>query len=82
MNYKIGEVIRMLEVSRQSLYNWERDGYIPTIHRTPTNQRVYSETDIQVIRDYIAFMHPKPPTFNKHAQETCKTSDSISRFRG
>lgn len=54
MTYRIGEVARMMEVSVQSLRRWEEQGFILSIHRSPTNRRIYTETDITAIKEYLS----------------------------
>jgi len=53
MSYSIGEVAKMLEVSPQSLRNWEVQGFIPKPHRSLTNRRRYGDEDIRAIRNYV-----------------------------
>ena len=53
MDYSIGEVAKILEVSPQSLRNWEKQGLIPKPHRRPTDLRQYTKEDIQTIKQFI-----------------------------
>ena len=54
MFYSIGEVAKALEISPQSLYQWEQQGFIPKPHRTPTNHRRYSSDNIKAIREFLS----------------------------
>ena len=54
MTYSIGEVAKMLNVSTQSLYKWEQQGFIPKPRRTPTNHRRYSSEDIKAIKEFLS----------------------------
>lgn len=53
MTYRIGEVARLLCVSRESLRNWEKDGLILKPQRSPTGYRMFSESDIQTIKLFL-----------------------------
>ena len=53
MTYSIGQVARMLELSTQSIRNWERQELIPKPSRSLTNRRKYTEDDIEAIREYL-----------------------------
>lgn len=53
MVYTIGEVAKMLEVSRESLRNWEKLGCIPKVYRRPTNRREYTEVNIETIKEFL-----------------------------
>ena len=53
MAYSIGEVAKMLRVSTQSLRSWEKERLTPTIDRTPTNRRVYTNEDIMAIQRFL-----------------------------
>ena len=54
MVYTIGEVAKMLEVSRESLRNWENQGFIPKCHRRPTDRREYTDTNVEAIREFLS----------------------------
>ena len=53
MIYKIGEVAKLLGVSAQTLRRWEWEGFIPKVHRCPTNRREYNEEDIKKIKEEL-----------------------------
>ena len=50
----VGRVAELLEVSAASLRSWEIQGLIPVARRTPTNQRVWDESQVQQIREWLA----------------------------
>ena len=53
MDYWIGHVAHLLDVSPQSLRTWEARGLIRKAHRSPTNRRRYTDGDIREIRKYL-----------------------------
>lgn len=53
VSFTINEVAKMLRVSRESLRNWESQGVIPKPKRRPTNQREYTDADIEAIKNYL-----------------------------
>jgi DNA-binding transcriptional MerR regulator len=54
MVYSILEVAKRLGVSRESLRNWEKQGFIPKPHRRPTNFREYTDADLEAIRTFLS----------------------------
>lgn len=53
MPYSIGEIAKMLGVSRESLRSWEKQGLIPKPHRRPTNIREYTDEGIKAIKQFL-----------------------------
>ena len=53
MNYRIGTIAKMLEVSAQSIRNWEAKGVIPYAYRTPTGHRIYADADVANLRKWL-----------------------------
>ena len=54
MSYSIGEIAKMLRISRESLRNWEAQGLIPKPNRRPTDIRSYSDEDIEAIKEMLS----------------------------
>ncbi len=54
MNYSIGEVAKMLGVSRESLRSWETQGFITKPYRNLTNLRRYTDTDVKAIKEFLS----------------------------
>jgi predicted site-specific integrase-resolvase len=50
--YRTNEVIKMIGISRATLYNWLRDGKIKEVLRDRNNFRIFTEEDIQRILAY------------------------------
>lgn len=53
MGYSIGRTAELLNVSVQSLRNWEKQNAIPRPDRRPTGHREYTEADIEAIKEYL-----------------------------
>lgn len=53
MEYSIGQVAKMLNVSAESIRNWERQKLIPKCARRPTNVRRFSFEDVEAIRQLL-----------------------------
>jgi len=52
--YTVGEVAKRLGVSASTIKLWEKAGSIPKARRVRLNKvRVYTESQIQVIEEYI-----------------------------
>jgi DNA-binding transcriptional MerR regulator len=54
MIYSIGQVAKMLGVSRESLRSWERQGFIPKPMRILNNLRRYTDADIEAIKEFLS----------------------------
>jgi len=48
--YTAKEVCERLQVSKKTLFKWEREGEIPSIQRDWRMWRMYSEEDVERIR--------------------------------
>jgi hypothetical protein len=49
--YSLKHIMKMLGVSRRTLFNWEKAGKIPKAKRDPMNNyRYYTETDLQKLK--------------------------------
>jgi predicted site-specific integrase-resolvase len=52
------EVAEEVGVSRQTLWRWRRDGKIPSGHRFRDRQIVFTEQEIEEIRDHANKVEP------------------------
>jgi len=49
--YTVAEVIKILGIARNTLYNWEAAGKIPKPRRDPmSNYRIFTEKDIKKLK--------------------------------
>ena len=49
--YLINEVAKALNVTKRSIYNWEKEGKIPKVKRDKMSRyRLYSEEDIRRLK--------------------------------
>lgn len=53
MEYSIGETAKLLKVSTQSLRSWEKQNLIPKPSRRPTGMRMYTDTTIEAIKQFL-----------------------------
>ncbi|MCX5782807.1 MAG: MerR family transcriptional regulator [Elusimicrobia bacterium] len=53
--YSLAEVCEILQISRNTLYNWETAGKIPKPKRDPMNNyRIFEKQDIDKLRQITA----------------------------
>ncbi|MEI8348616.1 MAG: helix-turn-helix domain-containing protein [Candidatus Omnitrophota bacterium] len=50
--YRTKEVLKIVGISRATLYNWFRDGKIREVARDRNDFRIFTESDVQVILSY------------------------------
>lgn len=50
--YRTNEVLKIVGISRATLYNWLRDNKIKEVMRDRNNFRIFTEEDIQRILAY------------------------------
>lgn len=55
--YTVKEVLELVGISRNTLYNWEKAGKIPVAHRNVSGHRVYTEEELQRIREYARTLY-------------------------
>ena len=49
--YYLADLIKILGISRNTFYNWERDGKVPVPKRDPmSNYRFWTESDIMKLK--------------------------------
>ena len=51
--YRAKEVCEMFDISKVTLFRWEKDGKISTVKRDWRGWRIYAETNIMEIRHLI-----------------------------
>lgn len=50
MNYTIGEVSKLLDISISTLRYYDREGLLPLVNRTAGNIRVFNDADIECLK--------------------------------
>ena len=48
--YSTAEICHMLQISKSTLFRWEREELLPPVGRDLTNQRLYTDKHVQAIR--------------------------------
>ena len=54
----VSEVVKRLEISRQTLWRWRTEGVIPTGHRYRGAQVVFSISEVEKIEAYAHRLEP------------------------
>ncbi len=55
MNYTLGEVTKLLEVSKSTIRNYERQGLLEISRKEDNNYRSFTEEDVWILREIRAF---------------------------
>lgn len=50
MNYSIGDISEMLDISVSTLRYYDKEGLLPLVNRTPGNIRVFDDTDVECLK--------------------------------
>lgn len=50
MNYSIGEVSKLLNISISTLRYYDKEGLLPLVNRTEGNIRLFNDTDIECLK--------------------------------
>ena len=56
--FSVTEVAADLEVSRQTMWRWRKDGKIPAGHRFRDRQVFFTEPEVKSIREYANHVEP------------------------
>ncbi len=56
--FSASDIHRQLSVSRQTLWRWRRDGKIPVGRRYRDHQVLYTQGELDEIRDYANRLEP------------------------
>lgn len=51
--YSSAEVCKILDISKSSLFRWEKDDWFPPVRRDSKNRRLYTQTHLQTISDRL-----------------------------
>jgi DNA-binding transcriptional MerR regulator len=57
--YKAKEVCSIFDISKVTLFRWEKEGFISSVGRDWRNWRLYSEKNIQEIKKMIRLRNEK-----------------------
>ena len=50
MNYSIGEISKMLDISASTLRYYDKEGLLPLINRTSGNIRTFDDADVECLK--------------------------------
>ena len=64
--YTAPEVIEDIDISRQTLWRWRRQGLIPAGHKHRRTKVVFTAEDMAKIRDYADCVEPVNGDTDKH----------------
>lgn len=53
-NYKTNDICKIFDISKSTLYRWERDGVISNVSRDWRNWRIYSDGNYREIKKLIS----------------------------
>jgi len=56
--FTANEVAESVEVSRQTLWRWRRDGSVPEGRRFRSGQTLFTESEVAAIRDFANRVEP------------------------
>jgi predicted DNA-binding transcriptional regulator AlpA len=54
----VKQVLELADISRNTLYKWERERRIPVPHRNVSGHRVFTEEQAEEIRRYAKTLYP------------------------
>ncbi|GAA0075809.1 MerR family transcriptional regulator [Clostridium sp. CTA-5] len=82
MNYSIGEISKMLNISISALRYYDKEGLLPLVNRTSGNIRVFDDTDIECLRMIECLKNTGVPLKDiKQFFEWCEEGDSTIDLR-
>lgn len=77
MNYSIGDVSKMLNISISTLRYYDKEGLLPLVNRTNGNIRIFDDTDIECLKMIECLKNTGLPLKNiKQFFEWCEEGDS------
>ncbi|WP_406542329.1 MerR family transcriptional regulator [Clostridium ljungdahlii] len=50
MNYSIGDISKMLDISISTLRYYDKEGLLPLVNRTSGNIRIFNDTDVECLK--------------------------------
>ncbi|MDT8718797.1 MerR family transcriptional regulator [Clostridium sp. 19966] len=77
MNYSIGDISEMLDISVSTLRYYDKEGLLPLVNRTPGNIRVFDDTDVECLKMIECLKNTGMPLKDiKQFFEWCEEGDS------
>lgn len=77
MNYSIGDVSKMLNISISTLRYYDKEGLLPLVNRTGGNIRVFDDTDVECLKMIECLKNTGMPLKEiKQFFEWCEEGDS------
>lgn len=59
--YSASEVVRLLGISRQSLWRWRTDGKVPAGRRYRDRQILFTAREVEQVKEYANRLEPAEP---------------------
>jgi excisionase family DNA binding protein len=60
--YSVSEIADALDISRQTLWRWRNDGHVPQGWKYGGRHIVFSEQEVEQIREYAHRLEPLDPS--------------------
>lgn len=77
MNYSIGDISKILNISISTLRYYDKAGLLPLVNRTSGNIRVFDDTDVECLKMIECLKNTGMPLKNiKQFFEWCEEGDS------
>lgn len=77
MNYSIGDISEILNISISTLRYYDKEGLLPLLNRTPGNIRVFDDTDVECLKMIECLKNTGMPLKDiKQFFEWCEEGDS------
>ncbi|GKX65227.1 MerR family transcriptional regulator [Inconstantimicrobium mannanitabidum] len=82
MNYSIGDVSKMLNISISALRYYDKEGLLPLVNRTGGNIRIFDDTDVECLKMIECLKNTGMPLKEiKQFFEWCEEGDSTIEQR-
>ncbi|MBW6410009.1 MerR family transcriptional regulator [Clostridium weizhouense] len=82
MNYSIGEISKMLNISISALRYYDKEGLLPLVNRSSGNIRIFNDTDIECLKMIECLKNTGVPLKDiKQFFEWCEEGDSTIDLR-